>query len=55
MTLVLFLGASGKMILEKNLKKKSRDTVPLKRSGQILSGDWITYKIYAKVSESGLH
>jgi hypothetical protein len=30
MALVLFSGAWGKMIHEKNLSKKSRDTVPLK-------------------------
>jgi hypothetical protein len=34
-TLLLFSGAWGKMIHEKNLKKKSRDTVPLNICGRI--------------------
>ncbi len=49
MTLMLFSGAWGKMIHEKNLKQKSRDTVPLRRrqkSGTILLYQNIAWALF---------
>ncbi len=51
---MLFSWALGKMIHEKNLKQKSRDTVPLKKQ-QILSFKAATNKPVSKLCFTSLN